>query len=308
MNKQAVTQPFDDRTDSFFEVLADWDTAMASRRKEPSISPESYVKFLFDPFQEAMRCRFGLLAAVVEDRLNVVCTNVSDPARLEGLLRYLPELFARAHATTRQTYSSSEQKDDIPPYVSSVMSVGPSPENGRSREFGMILWFLDRQEAAAPVTSGVQFSSFDELLVRLVLGHIVKYLETELRMRRGWFEATRESEQSREKRHAAQMVLEIESLIGFDTDDVVLVEWLDALRRAFVSNTGVRAPEFAAALVTAAELLKSVRGQDQEALVRKTFFECHLAYLTQERLLPLLSQRIKKAKELAGLEIEEPKS
>jgi hypothetical protein len=161
---------------------------------------------------------------------------------------------------------------------------------------------VDREKPPDPGFPRSRFLSYDEDPVRVTFWSIARFVRCQLCKSWDYYENAQEDGRSAEKRLAANMVLDIESFLGLDTNAEVLCTWLEAEKELFLPAGEIKEESYKKTLTEAKGLAERIRDPKEKQHARQVLFECWLAQLSLSGKRGLLSERIEKAEKWAGFE------
>ncbi len=257
-------------------------------------------------------CKFHLLASERKrgtgETRTVIHTNLNDKIGVKSALERLtsgldlPSLFDRACQTHDGTFAASMTAGGEKAFCCAVKEVLFPLGNGEPRRLSLLLAVFDRSEPPDPAFPAVKFLTYDQFFLRTVLLHIALYVRREYWARVCSLAAARGGATLSGLRSPARALLEFECVVGLSPDLMVLEQWLEAEKDAFLRGESGEA-DFEKALGGAAIWLGQVDRRRVPKSLKQALFECYLAYLTKtgekRRDMALLSQRIKQAERLA---------
>jgi hypothetical protein len=304
--KKAV--PIDYEGNHIRTTLRDCADALESHYRLVTGLPEEYVAGLAESFRFALKCKLALFAGrpngMSEKGITIICPRMDEEEEGRISRINLESLFKKAIDIHGGVYCH-DVTSDREPLLCCAKNVQIPIGGGQHLNYGLLVVIMDRDVAPDPNCPSVKFLTYDELFLRVAFAHFALYVKHEHSVRRMRFSQACEDSQEQvrvsEIGSAAQKVLEFESLVGLPTDPDVLGKWIEAEKSGFLIEDTRRMVDFQASLEKATEWLKDVEDKAAFESLRRLLFECHLAQLTKERKLPLLSQRIAQAEELAGI-------
>lgn len=262
-----------------------------------------FVQNVLTARRKSLKCTYHLLASRMSEatalQFKIVHTNDSpDGGRIRGEWQPLFEnALKRKDGAWTRNFVAGEQVNLVAVAVQAKLL---APHRKEPRLIALMLVVYHRI-ALPDERYSVAFRTYDETFARATLLDIAHYIRHEYWDRTSAVHVTRNLTKPEVRGMAAWRLLDFEDRLGLPFDVEVVESWLEAEKERFVEGLKPSV-KFEQSLGWLTTRLERIPAPDPATRLRDLLFDCQLARLTVEHSLPLLSQRIAEARNLAGLE------